>query len=180
MIRKKFVGEPALGPDRRSWPGRSEELSALDTKISVPSDDPGFPAHGFDDFRRVRDLLGLGSGRLIDEHGLDWWEIMSLLLHAELETLILLQRFAQTVGRGDEVHVSRPGLHANLLRSLLAAGVNIFPVRRGSQKGGPAHYLRVSRKLSTPQIVDVFWDKYDAGYQLRGRFARRRPPSPRR
>jgi hypothetical protein len=133
---------------------------------------------GFDDFRQVRRLLDLGWGQLIDEHGLDWWEIMSLLLHGELETLILLQRFAQTVGRGDEVHVSRPGLHANLLRSLLATGVNIFPVRRGSQKGGLAHYLRVSRKLSTPQIIDVFWDKYDAGYQLRGRFARRRQSSP--
>jgi hypothetical protein len=133
---------------------------------------------GFDDFRQVRRLLDLGWGQLIDEHGLDWWEIMSLLLHGELETLILLQRFAQTVGRGDEVHVSRPGLHSNLLRSLLATGVNIFPVRRGSQKGGLAHYLRVSRKLSTPQIIDVFWDKYDAGYQLRGRFARRRQSSP--
>jgi hypothetical protein len=129
---------------------------------------------GFDDFQQVRRLLDLGWGQLIDAHGLDWWEIMSLLLHGELETLILLQRFARTVGPGDEVHVSRPGLHADLLRLLLGAGVNIFPVRRGARKGGVAHYLRVSRRLSTAQIIDVFWDKYDAGYQFRGRFARKR------
>ncbi|MFZ0419975.1 MAG: hypothetical protein WAM04_17880 [Candidatus Sulfotelmatobacter sp.] len=133
---------------------------------------------GFDDFRRIRDLLGLGSGQLIDEHGLDWWEIMSLLLHGELETLILLQRFASTVGSSDQVYVSRPGPHASFLQCLLPSPVNIFPVRRGSQKGGLAHYFRVSRKLSTPQIIDVFWDKYDAGYQLRGRFGRRRQSSP--
>src|SRR5580704_9992712 len=66
--------------------------------------------NGFDDFRRVRDMLGVGCGRLIDEHGLDWWEIMSILLHGELETLLLLQRFLRTVSAGDEVYVSRPGL----------------------------------------------------------------------
>ena len=134
---------------------------------------------GFDDFRRVRDLLGLGCGRLTDEHGLDWWEIMSLLLHGELETLILLQRFAPTVGSGDEVFVSRPGLHASLLQRLLPGRVTVFSLRRGAEKSGLGHYVRVSNKLSAPQIIDVFCDKYDAGYQIRGRLARKRPSSPR-
>jgi hypothetical protein len=133
---------------------------------------------GFEDFRQVRRLLDLGCSQLIDEHGLDWWEIMSLLLHGELETLILLQRFAQMVGPGDEVHVSRPGLHANLLQPLLPR-VSVFPPRREARKGSLAHYARLSRKLSAPQIIDVFWDKYDAGYQLRGRFSRKRQPSQR-
>ncbi len=135
--------------------------------------------NGFDDFRRVRELMDLACGRLIDQHGLDWWEIMSILLHGELETLILLQRLASTLGPGDEVHVSRPGLHANLLQGLLAARVNIFRLRRGAQKGGLGHYVRVFNKLSAPQIIDIFWDKYDAGHQFRGRLARKRPPSTR-
>jgi hypothetical protein len=134
---------------------------------------------GFDDLRRVRALLDLGGGRLTDEHGLDWWEIMSLLLHGELETLILLQRFVPTVESRDEVHVSRPGLHASLLERLLRGRVSIFPLRRGAQKSGLGHYVRVSNRLSAPQIIDVFWDKYDAGYQIRGRLARKRPSSPR-
>jgi hypothetical protein len=134
---------------------------------------------GFDDLRRVRGLLELGYGRLRDEHGLDWWEIMSLLLHGELETLILLQRFVATIDSGDEVHVSRPGLHASLLERLLAGRVNVFPLRRGAEKSGLGHYVRVSNKLSAPQIMDVFWDKYDAGYQWRGRLARKRQPSTR-
>jgi hypothetical protein len=134
---------------------------------------------GFDDFRRVRGLLDLGCGQLTDEYGLDWWEIMSLLLHGELETLILLQRFVPTVEPGDEVYVSRPGLHASLLQCLWAGRVNVFPLRRGAQKNGLGHYVRVSNKLSAPQIIDVFWDKYDAGYQFRGRLARKRPPSAR-
>jgi hypothetical protein len=133
--------------------------------------------NGFDDFRRVRDLLGVGCERLIDEHGLDWWEIMSILLHGELETLLLLQRFLQNVGSSDQVFVSRPGLHASLLQCLLTARVKVFPLRRGAQKGGLGHYVRLSNKLSAPQMIDVFWDKYDAGYQFRGLLARKRPPS---
>ena len=134
---------------------------------------------GFDVFQQVRRLLDQGRGRLVDEHGLDWWEIMSLLLHGELEKLILLQRFAQTVGSNDEVHVSRPGLHANLLQSLMPNQLHVFPRSRRSRKAGLAHYVRVARKLSTSQILDVFWDKYDAGYQFRGHFVRNRQSSPR-
>ncbi len=134
--------------------------------------------NGFGVFQRVRDLLGLGCGQLLDEYGLDWWEIMSILLHGELEALILLQRFAPTVGSGDEVHVSRPGLYTDLLQPLLATEVKVFPPRV-SRTAGLAHYARVSRKLSTRQMVDVFWDKFDAGYQLRGRFARKRRASQR-
>jgi hypothetical protein len=132
---------------------------------------------GFDDFRRIRDLLAMGSGQLVDEYGLDWWEIMSILLHGEMETLILLQRFAQTASSGDEVHVSRPGLYASLLQFLLAKRVRVFPLRRSARKSGLSHYVRVFNKLSVSQAADVFWDKYDLGQQFRGRLARKRAPS---
>src|SRR5271154_1133490 len=138
-----------------------------------------FLRSGFDDFRRVREVLGEGCGRLVDEQGLDWWEIMSILLHGEVETFILLQRFAQTVGAGDEVYISRPGLHASLLQSLLGAHTRVCSLQTKVKRRGLRHYARVSAKLSAPQLVDVFWDKYDAGYQLRGRLTGKRPPSPR-
>jgi hypothetical protein len=130
--------------------------------------------NGFDDFRRVRDVLGLGCGRLVDHHGLDWWEIMSILLTEEVETLILLQRFAQTVATDDEVHVSRPGLHASLLQCLLGSRTKVFSLRRSAGRGTLAHYVRVFRRLSASQLIDVFWDKCDPGYQFRARLARRR------
>jgi hypothetical protein len=127
---------------------------------------------GVDDFQRVRRLLAKGCGQLIDEHGLDWWEILSLLLHGELESYILLQHFARSVSPADEVCVSRPGLHASLLRCL-RNGVKVFPLQRAGQRNGLRHYLRVAHKLSVSQMIDVIGDKYDGGYQFRGRFARR-------
>jgi hypothetical protein len=133
--------------------------------------------NGFDVFRRTRDLLTLGRGRFIDDYGLDWWEITSMLFHGELETLILLQDFVATLGAEDEVHVSRPGLHADFLQCLLPQRVQVFPLRREAQRRGLAHYLRTSQKLSFTQMIDIFWDKYDSGQQFRGRFARPRQPS---
>jgi len=132
---------------------------------------------GFDDFRRVRRLMDLGCARLVDEHGLDWWELLSMLLHVELEMLILLQHFVLTLGPEDEVYVSRPGPHANLLQGLLGTRVRVFPWRRGTR--GLQRYVRVLRRLSTSQIIDVCCDKYDLGYQFRGRLVRRPPPSTR-
>jgi hypothetical protein len=187
---KILLIDPLDNPDEGSWAGQpwdrivdlgvggQKSYERWSRRFHCPVTTLNSLRCGFEDFRQVRRLLDLGCGHLIDEHGLDWWEIMSLLLHGEFETLILLQRFAQTVGSGDEVHVSRAGLHANLLQALLP-WVSVFPPRRGARKVGLAHYARLSRKLSTPQIIDVFWDKYDAGYQFRGRFSRKRQPSQR-
>jgi hypothetical protein len=133
--------------------------------------------NGFDAFRRTRELLGLGRGRLFDEYGLDWWEIASMLFHGEMETLILLQDFVATLGAQDEVHVSRPGVHADFLQYLLPQRAHVFPLRREKQRRGLAHYLQASKKLSLTQMTDIFWDKYDSGQQFRGRFARRRQAS---
>ena len=35
----------------------------------------------FKEMRKVRELLGLGMGRLNDKFGLDWWELTSILVH---------------------------------------------------------------------------------------------------
>jgi hypothetical protein len=134
---------------------------------------------GVDDFRRIRNVLDVGCGRLIDEYGLDWWELLSLLLHGELETLVLIQRFAQAVDSGDEVYVSRPGIHGSFLQYLLRSRVTVFPPRREAERSGLKHYIRVFNKLSVRQLIDVFWDKSDPGYQFRGRLARRGPLSAR-
>ena len=46
----------------------------------------------FEETRRVRELLALGLGRLIDRFGLDWWELNSILVHHQLESLVLLKQ----------------------------------------------------------------------------------------
>lgn len=159
--------------------GGVESYARWTRRFACPVTTLGSLRNAFDDFRRVRELLAFGCGRLIDEYGLDWWELMSLFLHGQLETLILLQHFAQTVGPADDVYVSRPGLHASILQCLLPARLKVFPPSREAKRSGLGHYLRVFNKLSAEQLTDVFWDKSDTGYQFRGRLVRRRPTSTR-
>jgi hypothetical protein len=127
---------------------------------------------GLDDSRYARSLLEIGFGRLLDEYGLDWWEILSILFTEQLEALILLRRFAEALRPDDEVHVSRPSLYASLLEHLSGRKIPVFVSGRQEQRKGIGHYLRVYRRLSATQIIDVFWDKYDPGYQLRGHLPR--------
>lgn len=129
---------------------------------------------GLDEVHQVHELLGQGCGRLVDEYGLDWWEIMSILLVSQLETLITLQKLSRTFTASDEVHVSRSGFHAEVLRFLLGPRVHVFRPGGNVTSRGPSRYLHLSARLSRKQIIDIFWDKYDPGHQLRGRVAGRR------
>ncbi|HVI06802.1 MAG TPA: hypothetical protein VND65_00765 [Candidatus Binatia bacterium] len=132
--------------------------------------------NGFGDFYQVRELLGQGCGLLVDRFGLDWWEILSILLHEELEVIILLERLTRTLGSSEEIHISRPGFSADVLHWLLKGRIKIFRPHSGTQKG-LRHYLRAASRLSASQVMDVLGDKYDSSYRVRGRLARRRAAS---
>jgi hypothetical protein len=127
----------------------------------------------FKEIRRVRELFALGMGKLNDALGLDWWELTCILVHQQLETVILLREFAETLGSLDKVHVSRPGFQSEALRLLLNARLHVFPRTESRYKRRAQHYLQVLKKFPAQQLAEIFWDKTDPGYQLRGAFSRR-------
>jgi hypothetical protein len=129
----------------------------------------------FREVRRVRELLALGFGRLVDSCGLDWWELTSILVHQELETAIRLQGLLGTLESHDEVYVSRPSFHAEVLKLAIGQRLHVFPAL-GDEKRGAEHYFRVLRKFPAGQLLEIFWDKTDPGYQLRGRMSSKRKP----
>jgi hypothetical protein len=124
----------------------------------------------FREMRRVRELIGLGLGRLEDAFGLDWWELTSIEIHQRFEIAFLMGELARTIGSQDEVHVSRPCSQADVLRLLLAGRLHTSALARGRQKRGVRRYLQVAQKFPVSQLLEIFWDKTDAGYQFRGRF----------
>jgi len=132
--------------------------------------------NGFDEFRKVRELLTSGLGRLTDGFGLDWWELTAILVHQQLEMVILLQKFVETLGSNDEIHVSRPGLHADALGRLLGGRVHSFVLPHNQARHGAGHYLRLWKKFPAGQLLEFFWDKNDPGYQFRGILTSRRTP----
>src|SRR5579862_4367233 len=123
---KIFVTDPLDTPDSRTVAGETWDrvldlgMGGISTYARW-SDRFGCPVatlsslrNGFEDFRRIRQLLDAGCGRLVDQHGLDWWQITAVYFAEELDTVFLLQRFAESVSRSDSLYVSRPGLHASV------------------------------------------------------------------
>jgi len=130
----------------------------------------------FKEMRKVRELLGLGMGRLNDKFGLDWWELTSILVHQQLETVIVLREFVDTLGPLDVVHISRPGFQAEVLRLALGPLVRVFPWQGSRYKRAARHYIQVLKKFPVRQLLEIFWDKTDPGYQFRGAFNGKRMP----
>jgi hypothetical protein len=102
---------------------------------------------------------------------LDWWELTAILFHSQLESLVLLRKLADSIGPQDEIYVSRSGFFATALAQFQAARVQTFGTSGAQRNRSLGHYLRVSRKFPTRQLLEIFWDKTDPGYQWRGRFA---------
>lgn len=130
----------------------------------------------FREMRRVRELLALGMGRLNDRFGLDWWELTAILVHQQLELAFLLQLFTGSLDPRDEVHVSRPSFQAEILRLALGSRLHTFSTPTGQLRGSVRHYLQVFRKFPRSQLAEIFWDKTDSGYQIRGLFNTRPKP----
>jgi len=135
----------------------------------------GCPVNTLDAFRdnfkekhRVRELLAMGRERLSDDFGLDWWELTSIMVHEQVETVFLLLLFVKTLGPRDEVHVSRPCFQAEVLRRVPGVLVQTFSSAANDQVRGVRHYLHVLKKFPIRQLVEIFWDKTDPGYQIRG------------
>src|SRR5215813_9349148 len=49
---------------------------------------------GFAEVTRVGELLRFGFGRLLDSEGLDWWELTSIMVHQQMEWVVLLRKIA--------------------------------------------------------------------------------------
>src|SRR5579862_4473998 len=131
----------------------------------------------FQGLLRLRELMALGMGRLTDSLGLDWWELTAILVHQQLETAFLLRMLLASIGPGDDVHVTRPGFYADGLRIALGSRLQTFSPAVNSRKGSVGHYVRLLRKFPVSQLVEIFWDKTDPGYQLRGSLSKRKQQS---
>src|SRR5580765_7134444 len=122
---------------------------------------------GKDQTRRVRELLLLGTGRLVDQEGLDWWELTAILVHQQLESLVVLRKFVDDLPPDAEVSITRDGFEAQALRYWLGERMRVSSSPAAPARKGPRHYLNRLWRLPSALVVQVLGDKYDAGYRVR-------------
>lgn len=131
----------------------------------------------FEDLRQVRKLLQLGMGQMVDAWGVDWWDVLSLLIEPELHQLMLVDRLSRELERGCELHASRSTNVAMALQALVGAKrihveASLRPLMRWAR-----HYRDVFSQLDRAQMSQAFQDKFDRQHWVRRRFARSRQTS---
>jgi hypothetical protein len=133
---------------------------------------------GTADVRRVREILAGGQGQLIDEEGIDWWDL-NLRFVPEALAVLTLRRVAAELSPQAELWATRAAWQMGVLRFLCKKSIQTFGsgrFRRSAARAG--HYSGILRRFSSAQIKEIFLDKYDSGYRWRSRLASKPQPCP--
>lgn len=133
------------------------------------------PKLDVEDFRRVRESLFSGFDRVRDAYGLDWWELLSIDFHQRLERILKLQKLAGQIEPGTEIGVTQTCPDTVVLQRLLRTRIQILAKSNATWER-IRHYTDVASKFSLRDLLQIFGDKFDAGYRLRRHTAGRRKP----
>ena len=131
-------------------------------------------AEEIEDLCRLRDLLRLGIGRVVDRHGIDWWDIFSLEIGSGLHRIMLIHRLAKTLPANCDLYSSQPNGTVRTLQRLLGTRVTCLGGRLDSVHSRVHRYYDAVSRLDPSQIFQVLEDKLDADHAIRRWFANRR------
>jgi len=84
----------------------SEQADILGCKVSSIYDF----ALGIEDLRNWRSLLAAGLGKVVDRAGVDWWDVLGLLLQPDLQDVRLALRLADSLTGCRELASTRPSM----------------------------------------------------------------------
>lgn len=123
-----------------------------------------------EDVQIWRQLLEPGMGQVVDRFGIDWWDVISLLLQQELQDIRLTLRLAEKLNGCRALAVSRPSPIAEALALQLGLPLQ---VKQGGSGGrvmrGVVRRGKAVANLSLIQLRQVVYDKYDPYYRWRRR-----------
>src|SRR5205807_8511674 len=79
--------------------GRSSEFSAAEWhgQTGCPILRSDSFREGVEDLKLVRETLSSGQGRLVDEEGIDWWNLTALLIAPQVEAMLTWIRVAAQI-----------------------------------------------------------------------------------
>jgi hypothetical protein len=134
---------------------------------------------GVEDIKQVKKLFSLGMGRLLDEQGIDWWELTSQIIAWETEAVLVFRRMISEIDGTAEIWATRSGWATSAISALLKRPLQSFSQERSARLSTRVrHYGALLRRFSAAQIKEIFLDKYDSDYKWRSRFASPTVPLP--
>jgi len=171
---------PRRGPwSQQHWDlivdlGKSSRYSveAWSAQFGCPVLSADFFRKGVADVKLVREIFARGRGRLIDEEGIDWWDLTSLLLAPAILDVLAFERVTAEIDHSAELWSTRPGWPASVIAISQGSALKTFSAGQFAKLAARAgHYVGLTRRFSLTQIKEIFFDKYDSGYRWRSRFA---------
>jgi hypothetical protein len=159
------------------WAGLSE-YAAWSARFACPVRSLFSFANWREDVPRIRQLCGIGTDHLLDAEGIDWWELLAPSSYQQVYEFLLLQKLASEIQIPAEVRVTRSHHLAEALGKLLE--VRIAPFVAQSERSASQRFIRFTKKLrslTSAQIVQIAFDKWDSDYGVRRYFSRGRQRS---
>ena len=130
-------------------------------------------AHGFDDLHASRELLRQGLNIVVDEDGVDWWDVLSLLIESDLRQLMLALRLSKQLPSTCQIYSSRPNLLASALAKACGTKLHVLASRSRRVRLKVSRYRSAFQKLEPHQLAQVIKDKFDPQHSIRRHFAKK-------
>ena len=137
-------------------------------------------ANEIEDLHRLRQLLQLGMGRMMDDWGIDWWDVLSLEIASDLQQFVLAGRLAKELGPDCKLRSTRPHALALALQQLLRAPLCVSESGFQTTRRRLRHYCDALARLDPIPLTQVIQDKFDAQYAIRRHLTARPRTSGRR
>ncbi len=131
-------------------------------------------AEEIDDLHYLRELLRLGLGHVVDQWGIDWWDIFSLEIASGIQRAVLIERLAKDLPPNCELYSTRADFVATALERLLGGRVTWLGSRIQSMGHRLRRHYETFSQVGGSELLQLFEDKFDADHSIRCRFAPRR------
>jgi|HubBroStandDraft_1064217.scaffolds.fasta_scaffold00112_6 hypothetical protein len=120
------------------------------------------------DVGEIKQALRFGLGSLVDEEGIDWWDLLAPIHYQQLIELRVLQKLAGEIAPAPEVRITRPHRFAKALSTFLNTEITSFlPARSRPLPTQFGRYLEALQTLTRTQVLEIALDKWDTDYRLR-------------
>ena len=121
----------------------------------------------------LRELIDVGLDQLVDSGSVDWWEVFSSSCYQQLEQVMLSSVLAGQVPDDAHIFATRPHLVMHALSLMLKRRIKTFSSRQNTEMSA-SRFWKKMLALRPSQIIEIAFDKWDAGLKLR-RLVSRRP-----
>lgn len=125
---------------------------------------------------KLREVLAIGLGSIVDHRGIDWWEFANPYRQPLLEQILQAAQLSKDIPPQAEIIATRPHLLVRVLGEIRRSAIgSLLPSPNGALSW-IRHYARLQKTLSPSALTQIAFDKWDAGYSVRRWFAGTRVP----